>query len=130
MSFAVPYGNECEFFGNGYSIQKLSNSIGLKMTSELYVYSDNSSGKYSCDEKKKDLSGDYQELYRLKQYAPGFDCGLHIVLKGIDGPDDEQSDMRKVVVKSAYDGQLGWEAKGVRLQAAIALILFGASSSF
>ena len=89
------------------------------MTSDLYVYSDNSSGDYQCDEKKETLSGDSQELFRIKDYKPGFDCGIHVVLKGVGGPNDEDYQRRQVVIRGAYDGQLGWEAKGLKLQLAI-----------
>ena len=91
------------------------------MTSDLYVYSAGSN--IQCDEKKERLSGDYQELFRIKQYAPGFDCGIHTVLNATGGVFEEEYAQRQVVIRGAYDGQLGWEAKGLQLKLALGVLM-------
>ena len=115
FSFAVPYGESCELFGNGFSIKKPAEADGLTMTTDKYVYSEGSGGKYQCDENKETLEGDSHELFRIIDYKPGQHCGNHVVLKGVGGPTDEDYQKRLVIVRGAYDGQLGWEAKGLKL---------------
>ena len=100
-SFSIPYGESCEFFGNGYAIQVLRSSLGLLMTTDMYKYSD----KNICDLYDRDVTdaySGYNELYRVTEFKPNIDCGIHAVVKAMGHEND--SSRRKIVIKTAYDG--------------------------
>ena len=88
----------------------------------MYKYSE----KSLCDVYDRDLSDGYtgyNELFRITEFKPNVDCGIHAVVKAVGHEDDAAR--RKIVIKTAYDGKLRWNAKAVGLKASALVVILG-----